>query len=204
MGTKEPTTKISHPAADAMDWDEAMKTIETLKSQERLRDAMLIGVGCYLGLRVSDFRLLRWSDILDNKDIVLTEKKTGKKRMLRVNPALRELTQFCFDEIEPENRNGYIFNSCQCAGLKPLSRNHIHCLLKRIKNDCGIESAHVFSAHTLRKTFGRRVWLQECKKGRGDQALELLKEIFGHEHIHVTKRYLGIRQEELLSVYENL
>lgn len=196
--------KISHPAADAMDWDEAMQTIVSLRDADRLRDAMLIGVGCYLGLRVSDFRLLRWSDLLDERDIVLIEKKTGKKRRLRVNPALRDLAQYCFDEIEPEDRNGYIFNSCQCNGTKPLSRNHIHCLLKKIQKDCGIGSAKVFSAHTLRKTFGRRVWLQECRKGRGDQALELLKEIFGHEHVHVTKRYLGIRQEELLSVYENL
>jgi hypothetical protein len=51
---------------------------------------------------------------------------------------------------------------------------------------------------------GRRVWLQECDKGRGDQALLLLADVFGHANIATTKRYLGIRQEEILSVYDSL
>ena len=67
-----------------------------------------------------------------------------------------------------------------------------------------MKSAKVFSSHTLRKTFGRRIWLQECDQGRGDQALLLLCDVFGHSSIAITKRYLGIRQEEILSVYNSL
>lgn len=77
-------------------------------------------------------------------------------------------------------------------------------MLKWAKVRYRIKSAKVFSSHSLRKTFGRRVWLQECDKGRGDQALLLLADVFGHANIATTKRYLGIRQEEILSVYDSL
>ena len=67
-----------------------------------------------------------------------------------------------------------------------------------------IKSAKNSSSHSLRKTFGRRVWLQECDRGRGDEALLLLADVFGHSNIAITKRYLGIRKEEILSVYDSL
>lgn len=78
---------------------------------------------------------------------------------------------------------------------EPVSRQAVDKMLKWAK---------VFSSHSLRKTFGRRVWLQECDKGRGDQALLLLADVFGHTSIATTKRYLGIRQDEILSVYDAL
>lgn len=196
--------KVSHPAADAMDWNEAVNLIRRLKDDGRYRDSMLISVGCMLGLRVSDFIRLRWSDILDNEIITLVEKKTGKTRKLKVNKALRQQTEFCFGQLGIEDKDSYIFNSLQYEGTKPISRIRVHQILKDIQKKYNVSTAKVFSCHTLRKTFGRRVWINECKKGRGDQALELLKELFGHEHVLVTKRYLGIRQEELLALYDTL
>ena len=80
----------------------------------------------------------------------------------------------------------------------------VHQILKDIKTTYSIKSAKVFSSHSLRKTFGRRVWLNECKQGRGEQALELLKELFGHSNVLITKRYLGIREDEILALYDKL
>lgn len=85
-----------------------------------------------------------------------------------------------------------------------MSRQAVDLMLKRVRVKYRIKSAKVFSSHTLRKTFGRRVWLVECDKGRGDQALVLLCDVFGHANIATTKRYLGIRQDEILSVYDSL
>lgn len=197
-------TKVSHPAADAMDWDEATALVQQLNSDHKYREAMLISVGCMLGLRVSDFLQLRWSDILNNDVITLTEKKTGKKRKLKVNQALKRETQSCYSHMNIKDIDDFVFNSGHFGGKRPITRVRVHQILKKIQKDYNIKSANVFSCHTLRKTFGRRVWLNECSRGRGDQALELLKELFGHEHILVTKRYLGIRQEEILALYDNL
>ncbi len=42
------------------------------------------------------------------------------------------------------------------------------------------------------------------RKTRDDEALLLLADVLGHSNIAITKRYLGIRKEEILSVYDSL
>ena len=190
-----------HGAADAMDWNEAMQLIYRMDLDGFHRDALLVASGCYLGLRVSDLLQLRWRDLLTG-EFTLTEQKTGKVRTLRVNHSLRAMASVCWKFLGRESMDAYIFVA---EGKDvPLSRQAVDLMLKRMKVKYRIQSAKVFSSHTLRKTFGRRVWLQECDKGRGDQALLLLCEVFGHSSIAITKRYLGIRQEEIMSVYDSL
>ena len=85
-----------HPAADAMDWDEALRVIAHLKADGDWRGAMLIACGCYLGLRISDMLRLRWQDVTQEKDIRMREQKTGKLRMMRVNAALARTASECY------------------------------------------------------------------------------------------------------------
>ena len=194
-----------HPAADALDWDEAMSLIERLITDEYWRDAMLVACGCFLGLRVSDILQLRWDQVTaEDGYINVTEKKTGKERTMRINPGLREIAERCIAGSKVRFLHNYIFTGQKYGVNVPITRQRADQILKECKERYGIKSAKVFSTHTLRKTFGRRVWILQCREGRGDQALQLLCEVFGHEHIYITKRYLGIRQEEILSVYDNL
>lgn len=196
--------KRHHPAADAMDWNEAVGLIQNLTKDGRYRDSMLIATGCMLGLRVSDIVKLTWAQLLDGDTVRIVEQKTGKTRNMRINKALRNQTDICFRNLDIKDKNSYIFCSAQKAGTKPITRVRVHQILKDLQQQYNVTSAKVFSCHSLRKTFGRRIWLNECRRGRGDQALELLKELFGHEHVLITKRYLGIRQEELLALYDKL
>lgn len=197
-------TTISHPAADALDWDEAIRLINSLNDDGRYRDAMLICIGCNLGLRISDILLIRWSDLLKDDTLVIKEKKTGKKRSLKINSFLKNETILAYENLGIEKESNYIFIAWNNDGDKPFTRCRAHQILKEIQSTYGIRSAKVFSTHSLRKTFGRRVWLSESEKGRGETALVLLSEIFGHSSIAITKRYLGIRQQELLSVYDSI
>ena len=57
------------------------------------------------------------------------------------------------------------------------------------------------SSHTLRKTFGRRVY---NNNNESEKALIYLSEMFNHTSLAVTRLYLGIRQEELNEIYMNL
>ncbi len=57
------------------------------------------------------------------------------------------------------------------------------------------------STHSLRKTFGRRVYENN---NESEKALVYLSELFNHTSLSVTRIYLGIRQEELDSIYINL
>ena len=195
------TIKQGHKAADAMDWNEAMQLINHLYEDGHYRDSLLIASGCYLGLRISDLLQLRWKDLL-SEDFTITEKKTGKTRTLRVNPSLQRIAASCRKALGRPAEDSYIFVA-EGKDL-PVSRQAVDLMLKQAKIKYRVKSAKVFSSHTLRKTFGRRVWLQECDKGRGEQALLLLCDVFGHSSIAITKRYLGIRQEEILSVYDSL
>lgn len=195
---------ISHPAADALDWDEAMAVIRRLLSDGRYRDAMLLSTGCFLGLRISDILPLKWNDILQQDILVVQEKKTHKKRSLKINKAYHGIAQRCYTGLKIASADNFIFCSQQYGHKKPISRGYAHQLLKKIQSDCGITSARVFSSHSLRKTFGRRVWLNECERGRGEVALVLLSDVFGHSNVTITKRYLGIRQAEIHSIYDKL
>lgn len=195
------TIRPGHKAADALDWEEAMKIIDRMAADGKHRDALLIASGCYLGLRVSDLLQLRWADLLSN-EFVLVERKTGKQRTLRVASSLRKFAASCRKALGPVGNDDYVFVAE--GQFTPLSRQAVDKMLKWVKVKYRVRSAKVFSSHSLRKTFGRRVWLQECDRGRGDQALLLLCDVFGHSNISVTKRYLGIRQEEILSVYDSL
>lgn len=190
--------------ADALDWDEAMELVSRLIRDFKYREAMLICAGCHLGLRISDLLSLTWNDCLSTEPITIVEQKTGKARKIRINQNLNKVAKECLDMLNIEDTTMPVFNSSRNGGRKTISRQRASQILKRISEDYGIKSAKRFSTHSLRKTFGRRVWLQECDKGKGDQALLLLCEIFGHSSVSITKRYLGIRQEEILSVYDSL
>lgn len=193
--------RVRHKAADAMDWNEAMQLVDRMFEQGEYRNALLVAAGCYLGLRISDLLRLRWADIL-SEEFILEEQKTGKVRTLRVNSSLQRFAASCRKQMGNPPVEDYIFVSER--GGKPISRQTVDVMLKKVKYGYRVRSAKVFSSHTLRKTFGRRVWLQECEKGRGAQALLLLCDVFNHSSVSITKRYLGIRQEEILSVYDAL
>ncbi|MBQ3941291.1 MAG: tyrosine-type recombinase/integrase [Bacteroidales bacterium] len=195
------TIRAGHKAADAMDWDEAMRVIDRMAADGHHRDALLVASGCYLGLRVSDLLQLRWMDLLTD-ELVLKEQKTGKTRTLRVAASLQKFAASCRRALGGPSADSFVFVP-EGKG-NPVTRQAVDKMLKHAKLKYHIRSAKVFSSHSLRKTFGRRVWLQECEKGRGDQALLLLADVFGHSSVAITKRYLGIRQEEILSVYDSL
>lgn len=195
------TVRQGHKAADAMDWNEAMSLVDRMIKDGQYRNALLIAAGCFLGLRVSDLLMLRWGDLLSD-ELVIEEKKTSKRRVIRVNTNLQRIATECRQKVGNPAKDIFIFVA---EGKDtPITRQAVDKMLKYVRVKYRLRSAKVFSSHSLRKTFGRRVWLLECDKGRGDQALLLLSDVFGHSSIAITKRYLGIRQEEILSVYDSL
>lgn len=190
--------------ADALDWDEAMRLVGRLENDGRWKDALLVSCGCFLGLRISDLLTLTWHDICSSTYIVVKEKKTGKMRRLKINPTLQATARRCMQALGAQDESLPALSSQARGGRYPMTRQRAAQRLKAVAAEYGIASAEHFSTHSLRKTFGRRVWTQECDRGRGDQALLLLCDIFGHSSVNITKRYLGIRQEEILSVYDSL
>lgn len=83
---------------------------------------------------------------------------------------------------------------------KPYSVQWINLVLKELKGHYNLKIKH-FSTHSLRKTFGRKVFESS---DNAELALVKLMELFNHSSVSITKRYLGLRQEEILETYDCL
>lgn len=190
-------------AADALPWETATRIISDLERKADWTGAMLMACGCYTGLRISDLLGLKWKDLTGPETLAVTERKTGKKRLLRINRKLREIAMRCAAETGPDPEDHILYGWTK-GPSEPMSRQGAAKRLKKIQREEGIDPGLRFSAHSLRKTFGRRVWERESARGDGEKALLLLCDVFGHSSVAITKRYLGIRTEEILSVYNAL
>ena len=190
--------KYSTTTADYLIWSDAMNLIRKLAKDGNYKISLLIALGCFTGLRISDILSLRWKQILDTSEFTVTEKKTGKQRTIRLNPQLQQHIRECYQQIKPLGINAPILVS-QKGTVFTVQR--INIILKEVKRKYRLHIGN-FSCHSLRKTFGRQVY--NMNSGNSELALVKLMELFNHSSVAITKRYLGLRQEELLNTYDCL
>ena len=190
--------KYSTTTADYLVWSDAMNLIRKLAKDGNYKISLLIALGCFTGLRISDMLALRWHQILSTEEFIIIEKKTGKKRVLRLNPQLQKHIQECYEHIQPISEKFPILVS-QKGTIFTVQR--INIILKEIKKKYRLKVKN-FSCHSLRKTFGRQVYNMNSENS--ELALVKLMELFNHSSISITKRYLGLRQEEILETYDVL
>lgn len=190
--------KYSQTTSDYLQWNEAMQLIRLLYTDANYKMSLLISLGCFWGLRISDILSLRWNQILNVDEFSIIEHKTGKQRTIRINQQLKRHITNCYKQINPIGINAPILVS-QKGTVYTIQR--INIILKEIKAKYKL-SVKNFSCHSLRKTFGRQVYNQNSDNA--ELALVKLMELFNHSNVAITKRYLGLRQEELLNTYDCL
>ena len=190
--------KYSTTTADYLVWSDAMNLIRKLAKDENYKMSLLIALGCFTGLRISDILALRWEQILSTEEFTIIEKKTGKKRVLRLNSQLQQHIQECYEHIQPIGLKAPILVS-QKGTVFTIQR--INVILKEIKRKYRLKVKN-FSCHSLRKTFGRQVYNMNSENS--ELALVKLMELLNHSSLAITKRYLGLRQEEILETYDCL
>ena len=190
--------KYSTTTADYLVWSDAMNLIRKLAKDGNYKMSLLIALGCFTGLRISDILALRWEQILSTEEFTITEKKTGKKRVLRLNSQLQQHILECYEHIQPIGMKAPILVS-QKGTVFTIQR--INVILKEIKRKYRLKVKN-FSCHSLRKTFGRQVYNMNSENS--ELALVKLMELFNHSSLAITKRYLGLRQEEILETYDCL
>jgi site-specific recombinase XerD len=137
--------------------------------------------------------------MLLNKEakFVLIEKKTGKRREVKINREFQKHIKDCHQALHINNMDELCFLSIR---NKVYSIQWVNLILKELKYRYNWKIDH-FSTHSLRKTFGRKVF-----ESSDDAELALVKlmELFNHSSLAITKRYLGLRQEEILQTYDCL
>jgi integrase len=190
--------KYSRTTSDYLTWDQNLNLIRKLFSDENYKMSLLIAVGSFWGLRISDILNLKWRDILGKDGFVLVEKKTKKSREIKINPQLKKHINECYQQIKPISTDKEIFIS-QKGTVYSIQRLNI--IFKSIKLRYNLK-VNNYSTHSLRKTFGREVFSQSGTNA--ELAIVKLSQLFNHSSVLVTRRYLGITREELLETYDVL
>lgn len=175
--------------------EKKIKTMKIYLKGRNLRDYALFVVGINVALRITDLLALTWADVFDEKgkfkEIRLLEGKTKKERRIQLNrPSQRALMELLgvLDGYSPDD---YLFQSRE-GSQKPLSRQQALNILKNATNAVGIKDN--VGTHSLRKTWGYHAW----KKGFSPA---IIMETLNHSNLTVTKRYLGIRQDDINDLY---
>ena len=190
--------KHQYTTSDYLEWDVAMNLIRRLYKDGKIRLSLLIGCGCFFGLRFSDLSRLTWTQLLTGDSFSIVEQKTGKRREIRINKDFQRHIRDCYEALEVRDIDQPCFLN-RFGGIITNQMVNRHFKLIKVRYQIKIRN---FSTHSLRKTFGRRV--VDMAGADAEMALIKLSELFNHTSPMVTRRYLGLRQEELGEVYESL
>lgn len=190
--------KYSNTTADYIEWYSMLNLVRKLFSDGEIMMSLLIASGCFFGLRISDLRTLRWNMLLEEDSFTIIEKKTGKSRIIKINKSFQQHVRDCYEALQISDKNQFCFLSRKGTVM---TTQRINVRLKEIKTRYHLKVKNL-STHSLRKTFGRQV--VEKAGQNSEMALIKLSEIFNHSNIQVTRRYLGLRQQELNAVYDSL
>ena len=185
--------------SDFIEWDKLQSLTQKLERDGDYKFTLLITIGMFTGLRISDILLLRYKDLLGKEHIEVTEKKTGKVRKILVNEHLRETVSRISSKLDRDPEQFIFLNRFK---TKTISPQYVNWMLKELVKKYGVvKNSNGIKSHSLRKSFGRRVWENNDKSEKG---MIMLNEIFNHSSIKTTKIYLGIRYKEIHDVYQNL
>lgn len=190
--------KHTYTTADYLPWDTMLVLVRRLFKDGNYRMSLLIACGSFFGLRISDLLSLTWEQIL-GESFTLNEKKTGKHREIKVNAGVRDHIRDCFAALKIKDSKEKCFLN---KYGDVISIQRVNVILKEIRVKYGLVGINHFSTHSFRKTFGRKV--VEMAGENSEMALIKLAELFNHSNTAITRRYLGLRQQELREVYDSL
>jgi integrase len=182
-----------------IDWNDFISLITRLENDKEYKFCLLISIGVFTGVRISDLLTIKYSHILNEDVFILTEKKTKKVRSIKINSTLKNIVQRVYNESGVSNLDEFIF--LNKYGTKCIDKSYVNVKLKELFVKYRIRVKGNVSTHTFRKTLGRRV---VEVNNYSSESLVLLMELFGHSNMGITKRYLGITKDEIHNLYDCL
>ena len=192
------SAKFSTTTADFLEWNQSMNLIRNLYNDGNYKMSLLISFGSFWGLRISDILSLKYAQIKNHDEFTIIEKKTGKAREIKINAQLKRHIEDCYEKIKPRTLDEFIFTS-QKGSVYSIQR--INVILKDLKVKYNLKIRN-FSSHSLRKCFGREIFNRSAENA--ELAIVKLSQLFNHSNPSITRRYLGITQQELLNTYDVL
>ena len=183
----------------SMDWDDFKSLISKLERDKEYKFCLLISIGVFTGLRISDLLQLRFN-YFDNSEILnIQEQKTKKVRKIKINPDLKVIVERVRLKMGVVDLGTLIF--VNKYGTKPIDKSYVNVKLKELLKQYNIHLDGNASSHLFRKTLGNRVLRLN---NYSNESVILLMDLFSHSSPSVTKRYLGIREKEIYDVYDSI
>ena len=179
----------------------SLKKIEQIKNQIRwswnMRDLLLFELGMNSALRVTDLLSITIGQVIDGQNEIrgffeICEKKTDKIHRVTITKKVKETLKEYMKMYEKvcENKGNYLFFNTRRDPLwsKALIRQYARLLISKWCEWVWLKWN--YGTHTLRKTRG----YQARKQGI---PMEIIQQKLNHSSMTVTKRYLGITDDEI-------
>ena len=158
------------------------------------RNHLLIVMGIHTALRISDLLRLTWNDVYDfdhkrfRESVTITEKKTHKAKTIALNHSILAALRLC---IKNATHSGVLFESRK-GHNRAISRIQAYRIIRTAAE--ALAFTHRVSCHSLRKTFGYHLW-------KNGIPTTVIMEIYNHTSYAVTRRYLGVCQDDQNKAY---
>jgi len=148
-------------------------------------------IGVNLSLRISDLLTLEYAQLnLEDRSLQLTEQKTGKQKLIRLNSAAIAVIERRRQE-QPSDRWLFQVHSNR-AKDKSVSRVSV----SRVFKDAGDMLKLTINTHSMRKSRGMAMY-------KDGVPVEKIAKVLNHSNTTSTLRYLGITKEEVLKTYDD-
>ena len=162
----------------------------------QMRNYLLITLCIHTALRISDVLRLSTDDVYDfqnhriRRTITIIEKKTKKSKTIALNKNIINALSVCFPSARP---NTALIRNPQTN--KALSRVQAYRIIRSAAEN--LDLSQRVSCHSLRKTMGYHAW-------KGGVSPAVIMDIYNHSSLFVTRRYLGVTQDDKNAVYVGL
>lgn len=176
------------------DMDQVQEFMDYLDDTNK-RNFIMFMLGINLGLRISDVLELRVKDVRNKMSIKICEKKTGKYKQMIISDELRRALKEYTKNLKPYDYLLCSRKKTSTGGQKPISRVQAYRIMRETAEAVGYTGD--IGTHTMRKTFAYHFYKQT-------NDVATLQALFGHAHQADTLRYIGVEQEKVEAVVNNL
>ena len=183
----------------SLEWDQFKSLISKLERDGEYKFCLLIVIGVFTGLRISDLLQLKFNQFTGSEFLNINERKTKKERRIKINSDLKDILERIKLKMDIRDDNQFIF--VNKYGTKPIDKSYVNVKLKELLHKYDIHLEGNVSSHMFRKTLGNRALKLN---NYSNESIILLMELFNHSSPVTTKRYLGVRNSEIESIYDSL
>ena len=190
--------KGSITVSDFLPYEEYQRLVANLMEDGKYKYALYCVLSFALAVRVSDVRKLKWSEVLGSSKLIVQEQKTKKVKPIPIGEKTADKIEEIYIKLGQPKMGDWIF--ANRFNTAPVSTQYINRVLKQWKDEYNLKVGNI-SSHTFRKTFGRYVY---NKMGRTEEAIIILQRIFRHTSPATTMIYIGLRDDEVGNVFNEI